>query len=71
MAEITTMSQKGQVVIPQKIRTSLKLKQGTRLLVDIKNGLIVMKPFELPPLEPPMIAVPAWIEIFEEALKRT
>jgi AbrB family looped-hinge helix DNA binding protein len=52
MTEITTMSQKGQVVIPQKIRKNLKLKQGTRLLVYAKNGLVMMQPFELP-LEPP------------------
>ena len=49
--EITTMSQKGQVVIPKKIRSSMKLKQGARLLVYAKDDMIIMKPFELPRLD--------------------
>lgn len=49
--EITTMSQKGQVVIPQTIRSSLKLKKGTKLLVYAHKDMLIMKPFELPRLE--------------------
>jgi AbrB family looped-hinge helix DNA binding protein len=35
---------KGQVVIPAKIRHRLKIKKGTRLHVEERNGEIVMHP---------------------------
>jgi len=49
--EITTMSEKGQVVIPQKIRKSLRIKPKTKFLVSAKDDVIIMKAFEVPSIE--------------------
>ncbi|MEW6603055.1 MAG: AbrB/MazE/SpoVT family DNA-binding domain-containing protein [Thermoproteota archaeon] len=62
--EITTMSEKGQVVIPQKIRKSLKIKPRTKFAVYAKNDMIIMKAFEVPSLEK------QWAEIFDIADKK-
>ncbi len=63
-AEITTMSKKGQIVIPQKIRKNLKIKPRTKFAVYAKNGMIIMKAFEVPNLER------EWSEIFSIADKK-
>ncbi|WP_415280945.1 AbrB/MazE/SpoVT family DNA-binding domain-containing protein [Candidatus Nitrososphaera sp. FF02] len=63
-AEITTMSEKGQVVIPQKIRKNLKIKPRTKFAVYTKNDMIIMKAFEVPGLEK------VWAEIFGQADKK-
>lgn len=46
MVEIatTTMSSKGQVVIPDKIRDLLHLKQGTEFVVLSSEGTVILKP---------------------------
>jgi AbrB family looped-hinge helix DNA binding protein len=46
--EITTVSQKGQVVIPQEIRDKLKIKEGMKFAVYGSNGTIIFKRLELP-----------------------
>lgn len=56
--EITTVSEKGQVVIPQKIRKELKIKPRSKLLVYGKDGVIIMKTIELPDMKK------EWQEIF-------
>jgi len=48
--EITTMSQKGQVVIPQTIREKLGIKPKTRLLVYGYQDTIVLKKLYVPDL---------------------
>ena len=63
-AETTTMSKKGQIVIPQKIRKNLKIKPRTKFAVYAKNGMIIMKAFELPNLDK------EWSEIFSIADKK-
>ena len=40
----TTVSVKGQVVIPAQIRRRLGVRQGTRLRVEEHDGAIVMRP---------------------------
>ena len=50
-AEFATVGEKGQIVIPQKIRKDLKIKPRSKLLVSSKGGLIIMKVFELPDME--------------------
>jgi AbrB family looped-hinge helix DNA binding protein len=40
----TTMSSKGQVVIPDKIRELLHLKQGTEFVVLSSEGTVILKP---------------------------
>ena len=49
MVEIatTTMSSKGQVVIPDKIRDLLHLKQGTEFVVLSSEGAVILKPIFL------------------------
>ncbi len=42
----TTVSSKGQVVLPAKIREQLGLAEGTKMVVKLKGGEVVMKPVE-------------------------
>jgi len=46
--QITTISEKGQVVIPQSLRSALRLKPGTKFLVFGRGDTVVMKKLELP-----------------------
>ena len=48
--EITSVSSKGQVVIPGSIRTSLGIKSGTKLAVITDGESVLMKPLETPKL---------------------
>ena len=41
---VTTLTLKGQVVIPASLRKKMKINQGTRLKVEEKNGKIIMEP---------------------------
>lgn len=50
--EITSMSTKGQVVIPATMRKKLHIKGGTKLMVIQEGGNILLKPISQPePLE--------------------
>ncbi len=49
--EVTTMSEKGQVVIPQSIRKELGIKPKTKLLVYGRGDTVIMKKLELPNLK--------------------
>ena len=42
--ETVTLSTKGQLVIPTRVRGALHLKPGSRLSVSIQDGNIVLKP---------------------------
>jgi AbrB family looped-hinge helix DNA binding protein len=42
--ETATVTSKGQVVIPAKIRRSLGIKAGTRLVFDQKQGTFEVRP---------------------------
>ena len=44
MAQIATVSSKGQVVIPADLRKKLRIKGGTRVAVSEKNGEITLTP---------------------------
>jgi len=48
--EITTMSVKGQVVIPQALREKLKIGPKTKLLVYGEGDTIILKRLYLPDL---------------------
>ncbi len=50
-AEITTLSEKGQVVIPQIVREQLKLKPRTKLLVYGLDDTIVLKKLAMPDIK--------------------
>jgi AbrB family looped-hinge helix DNA binding protein len=42
--QITTVSTKGQLVIPAEIRTSLGIHPGTRIAVTVEGKNIVLRP---------------------------
>jgi|BioPla2DNA2_1021312.scaffolds.fasta_scaffold238877_1 AbrB family looped-hinge helix DNA binding protein len=48
MPAITAMSSRGQVVLPKKIRTALKLSAGTQFAVFSHDGNILLKPIKTP-----------------------
>jgi AbrB family looped-hinge helix DNA binding protein len=44
----TTLTSKGQVVIPQAIRKQMLLAQGSKLEVEVRDGEIVLRPLAVP-----------------------
>lgn len=46
--EITSMSSRGQIVIPQHIREELNLKEGEKFVVAGEKGVIFLKKIEMP-----------------------
>ena len=50
IAMITTMSTRGQITIPKKIRTALKLEAGTLFVVSVDQDNILLKPIKEPML---------------------
>lgn len=44
MANTSTITQKGQIVIPAEIRKKLDLKKGTRISFTEEKGKIVLQP---------------------------
>jgi AbrB family looped-hinge helix DNA binding protein len=57
--QVTTISEKGQVVIPQSVRRELGIKPKNKFLVYGKGDTIIMKKIELPDLRK------EWDSIFE------
>ena len=57
--EVTTISEKGQVVIPQSIRKELGIKPKNKFLVYGRGDTIIMKKLELPRLKK------EWEDIFK------
>ena len=49
--EITTMGEKGQVVIPHMFREAMGLKTKTKLVVIRSGDMIVMKTLEMPDVQ--------------------
>ncbi len=47
-ADVTVISEKGQVVIPQSLRQKLGLKPKTKLLVYGYNDAVIMKKMQIP-----------------------
>lgn len=46
--EVTSVSSRGQVVIPQKIRDRLKIIEGEKFVVLGEDDTIVLKKLEVP-----------------------
>lgn len=44
MTELITVGEKGQIVIPKKIRDDLKIGKGTKLLVSEDKNKITIQP---------------------------
>jgi len=57
--EVTTISEKGQVVIPQSIRKELGIKPKTKFLVFGRGDIVIMKRLELPDVKK------EWEDIFK------
>ena len=51
VSEVTSISTKGQVVLPKAIRDSLSLVPGSKLMVFSDGDNILMKPIKEPSLE--------------------
>lgn len=56
--EITTVSEKGQIVIPQSLRKEMRIRPRTKFLVFGRGDTLIMKRLELPDLKR------EWEEIF-------
>ena len=41
---VVTVSSKGQVVIPQEVRKKLNLMKGTRVQLDVREGVVELRP---------------------------
>ena len=46
--EITSISSRGQVVIPQSLREKLKIQEGEKFIVIGENNTIILKKLEMP-----------------------
>jgi len=57
--QVTTISEKGQVVIPQSIRKELGIKPRTKFLVFGRGDTVIMKKLELPDVKK------EWDDIFK------
>jgi len=53
MADIATtkLSSKGQVVIPEEIRTKLKLRPGARFVVVGEKDVVILKAISAPAID--------------------
>jgi len=49
--EVTSLSSKGQIVIPDRIRKQLHLKTGSKLIVITDGSNLLLKPLEAPKME--------------------
>ena len=58
------MSEKGQIVIPQEIRTTLGIGPKTKFLITIKENFIVMKELQIPNIDK------EWNDIFKTITKK-
>ena len=47
MTELVTVGEKGQIVIPKKMRDDLKIEKGTKLLIIEDKDKITIKPVKM------------------------
>jgi len=43
---IVTISAKGQLVLPSHVRKELSLEKGTKMVLIVKEGMVIMKPLK-------------------------
>jgi AbrB family looped-hinge helix DNA binding protein len=48
---IVKLSSKGQVVIPAKARKALRLRPGSRLDAEVRDGTVILAPIPDDPIE--------------------
>ncbi len=49
--EVTKLSSKGQVVLPQELRKKLHLNEGTKFVVLGEGDTVILKKIQMPSLE--------------------
>ena len=64
MAEVVSVGEKGQIVIPMKFRKDLKIGKGTKLIVVEENDKLTIKKISLSEDQ-------LWMLAGEETLKKT
>ena len=47
MTELITVGEKGQIVIPKKMRNDFKIEKGTKLLIIKEKDKMIIKPIKL------------------------
>ncbi len=47
MVEVVSIGEKGQIVIPKKMRDDFKLEKGVQLIILEENNKIVLKPIKM------------------------
>lgn len=62
--EITTMGEKGQVVIPKSVREHLNVKPQTKFLIFGRGDYIMLKRLELPDVRE------EWQKVFASAARK-
>ena len=65
LTDVTSVSSKGQVVLPKQIRDSLMIDAGTKLLVISDGQSILLKPLSMPDIsefQRLMDAAASWAE---------
>jgi AbrB family looped-hinge helix DNA binding protein len=60
MAEISTISTKGQVVIPQDIRKELGLETGTNVVISRMDDYVILKKIEIPDIRKEFRQLTRW-----------
>jgi|GEM_PF-4470589 len=63
MVEVAVMGARGQLVVPQKIREQLGLKQGDAIAIDSNAGKMVAQKLKTPSREELLMR---WNEMVEE-----
>ena len=48
--EVTRLSSKGQIVLPQAVRERLRLEEGVRFVVIASGDTVILKRLEIPSL---------------------
>ena len=46
--EVTSVSSRGQIVIPQRIRARMKIQTGAKFVVIVEDDTLVLKQLEMP-----------------------
>ena len=72
MLDVITVSSRGQMVIPEKIRSQLGIIPGTKLVVFEKDGDIILKKEELVArrlLMDEKLETLGWLALAEKSLK--
>ncbi len=44
--EVVTVSSKGQIVLPNTVREKLDIEKGSKIVILLKDGWILMKPMK-------------------------